>query len=212
MSHTSDPGPAPTPQVEPGEPEPGGVDAVDLPRRRRGDDHHRRCRRPRGARPRPGRQPGRRPRAPPRDEGVGGHRHPGDAVRRGRHDRHRGRVPRMSDFDITESDQDPSGDMGVSSEREGHAGPGPARRLRHPRGRPRGARPRCRRAPGAGRRRGRGAPRPADPAEVGLQLGRPARRRGAVRRHAAHLSRPHRSRVVSSRLSTAEPSGPRSTQ
>lgn len=30
----------------------------------------------------------------------------------------------MSDFDITESDQDPSGDMGVSSEREGHAGPG----------------------------------------------------------------------------------------
>lgn len=31
MSHTSDPGPAPTPQVEPGEPEPGGVDAVIYP-------------------------------------------------------------------------------------------------------------------------------------------------------------------------------------
>ncbi|MCD4532534.1 hypothetical protein LRP67_00310 [Nocardioides sp. cx-169] len=28
------------------------------------------------------------------------------------------------DYDVTESDQDPSGDMGVSSEREGHAGPG----------------------------------------------------------------------------------------
>ncbi|MCD4527084.1 hypothetical protein [Nocardioides sp. cx-173] len=28
------------------------------------------------------------------------------------------------DYDVTESDQDPSGDLGVSSEREGHAGPG----------------------------------------------------------------------------------------
>ncbi len=28
------------------------------------------------------------------------------------------------DYDVTQSDQDISGDMGVSSEREGHAGPG----------------------------------------------------------------------------------------
>lgn len=30
----------------------------------------------------------------------------------------------MSDYDITDSDQDTSGDMGVSSEREGPTGPG----------------------------------------------------------------------------------------
>ena len=28
------------------------------------------------------------------------------------------------DYDVQESDQDPTGDLGVSSEREGHAGPG----------------------------------------------------------------------------------------
>ncbi len=28
------------------------------------------------------------------------------------------------DYDVTQSDQDISGDLGVSSEREGHAGPG----------------------------------------------------------------------------------------
>jgi hypothetical protein len=30
----------------------------------------------------------------------------------------------LGDYDLTSSDQDTSGDMGVSSEREGHAGPG----------------------------------------------------------------------------------------
>jgi hypothetical protein len=34
------------------------------------------------------------------------------------------RPTNLGDYDITASDQDTSGDMGVSSEREGHAGPG----------------------------------------------------------------------------------------
>jgi hypothetical protein len=33
-------------------------------------------------------------------------------------------TPRDDDYDITDSDQDVEGDIGVSSERVGHAGPG----------------------------------------------------------------------------------------
>lgn len=38
--------------------------------------------------------------------------------------KHRGDARPEEDYDITESDQDVSGDIGVSSERPGYAGPG----------------------------------------------------------------------------------------
>ncbi len=118
-------GPQPEPEIEPGEPNPGGVDAVDTAD---GVDGEFAAPDPDPRDMDPEDNPAVEDALPGRDEAAGGHLDRGDRGRGGR-DQHRARegVPGMSsnnEYDVTESDQDVSGDIGVSSGREGHAGPG----------------------------------------------------------------------------------------